>query len=55
MASNDFLERSILPIPDRKPVSLTTYTAKNLDTKFPPNTPLSAWGKGDYVPPGGKV
>jgi arylsulfatase A-like enzyme len=40
MASKDSLERSILPIPDRKPVSLTTYTAKDPDTKFPPITPL---------------
>src|SRR5262245_47601133 len=40
MASNDSLQRSVLPIPDRKPVSLTTYTAKDPDTKFPPITPL---------------
>jgi arylsulfatase A-like enzyme len=40
MASNDSFERSVLPIPDRKPVSLTTYTAKDPDTKFPPITPL---------------
>ncbi|HKE60128.1 MAG TPA: arylsulfatase [Pyrinomonadaceae bacterium] len=37
---NDSLQRSILPIPDRKSVSLTTYTAKDPDTKFPPITPL---------------
>jgi arylsulfatase len=37
---NDSLQRSVLPIPDRKPVSLTTYDAKDPDTKFPPITPL---------------
>jgi arylsulfatase len=26
----------VLPIPDRKPVRLTTYDAKDPDTKFPP-------------------
>src|SRR5262245_34590897 len=36
MASNDSLQREVLPIPDRKPVALTTYTAKDPDTKFPP-------------------
>jgi arylsulfatase len=28
--------REVLPIPDRKPVGLTTYNAKDPDTKFPP-------------------
>src|SRR5262247_1080718 len=37
---NDLLQRSVLPIPDRKPVTLTTYTAKDPDTKFPPIVPL---------------
>ena len=37
---NDSLQRSVLPIPDRRPVSLTTYDAKDPDTKFPPITPL---------------
>jgi arylsulfatase len=32
---NDLLQRSVLPIPDRRPISLTTYTAKDPDTKFP--------------------
>jgi arylsulfatase A-like enzyme len=32
----DDLRREVLPIPDRKPVALTTYTAKDPDTKFPP-------------------
>jgi arylsulfatase A-like enzyme len=36
MATNDSLQRSVLPIPDRKPVGLTTYDAKDPDTKFPP-------------------
>src|SRR5689334_12812783 len=36
----DGLQRSVLPIPDRKPVGLTTYDAKDPDTKFPPITPL---------------
>ena len=40
MASNDSIQRSVLPIPDRRPVSLTTYDAKDPDTKFPPITPL---------------
>jgi len=38
--ANDSLQRSVLPIPDRKLVSLTTYDAKDPDTKFPPITPL---------------
>jgi hypothetical protein len=36
MASQDDIPREVLPIPDRKPVSLTTYDAKDRDTKFPP-------------------
>src|SRR5712671_8209340 len=32
--------REVLPIPDRKPVGLTTYDAKDPDTKFPPIRPL---------------
>ena len=31
MASEDDLPREVLPIPDRKPVSLTTYDAKDPD------------------------
>ncbi len=30
------IPRDVLPIPDRKPVTLTTYTATDPDTKFPP-------------------
>jgi arylsulfatase len=40
MATEDDLPRQVLPIPDRKPVSLTTYDAKDPDTKFPPIRPL---------------
>jgi hypothetical protein len=40
MASNDSLQRSVLPIPDRRPVTLTTHDAKDPATKFPPITPL---------------
>jgi len=36
MASHDDVRREVLPIPDRKPVGLTTYDAKDPDTKFPP-------------------
>jgi arylsulfatase A-like enzyme len=36
MSSRDDLQRSILPIPDKKHVGLTTYDAKDPDTKFPP-------------------
>jgi arylsulfatase A-like enzyme len=34
------LQRQVLPIPDRKPVGLTTYDAKDPDTHFPPIVPL---------------
>src|SRR6187397_1295991 len=40
MASRDDVPREVLPIPDRKPVSLTTYDAKDPGTKFPPIRPL---------------
>src|SRR3954466_16276118 len=32
--------REVLPIPDRKPVGLTTYDAKDPDTEFPPIQPM---------------
>src|SRR4029078_10573328 len=32
--------RALLPLPARRQVSLTTYDAKDPDTKFPPITPL---------------
>ena len=40
MSSQDTIQRSILPIPDKQYVGVTTYDAKDPDTKFPPITPL---------------
>jgi arylsulfatase A-like enzyme len=40
MNQNDSVRREVLPIADRKPGGLTTYDAKDPDTKFPPITPL---------------
>jgi arylsulfatase len=37
---SDKHQRDILPIPDREYVGLTTYDAKDPDTKFPPIEPL---------------
>jgi arylsulfatase A-like enzyme len=34
------MQREVLPIPDRSPVNLTTYDAKDPDTSFPPIKPL---------------
>jgi len=34
--SNEKISRSVLPIPDRAHVGLTTYDAKDPDTKYPP-------------------
>jgi arylsulfatase A-like enzyme len=36
----DKIQREVLPIPDRQYVGLTTYDAKDPDTKFPPIEPL---------------
>jgi arylsulfatase len=36
MSSQDKISRAILPIPDPQHVGLTTYDAKDPDTKFPP-------------------
>jgi arylsulfatase len=36
MGDRDAIQRSILPIPDAQYVGLTTYDAKDPDTKFPP-------------------
>jgi len=36
MGSRDTIQRSILPIPDRQHVGLTTYDAKDPDTTYPP-------------------
>src|ERR1700720_4119542 len=40
MSSEDKIQRSILPIPDPTHVGLTTYDAKDPNTKFPPIEPL---------------
>ena len=36
MSTEDKIQRSVLPIPDEKHVGLTTYDARDPDTKFPP-------------------
>src|SRR5512143_66431 len=36
----DKIQRQVLPIPDRQHVGLTTYDAKDPDTKYPPIEPL---------------
>jgi arylsulfatase A-like enzyme len=36
MSDHDSVQRSVLPIPDYQHVGVTTYDAKNPDTKFPP-------------------
>jgi arylsulfatase A-like enzyme len=36
----EHVQREVLPIPDRSPVNLTTYDAKDPDTSFPPIKPL---------------
>jgi arylsulfatase A-like enzyme len=40
MSNSDDIQRSILPIPDEQHVGLTTFDAKDPDTKFPPIEPL---------------
>ena len=40
MSSQDKIQREILPIPDIPHVGLTTYDAKDPDTKYPPIEPL---------------
>jgi arylsulfatase A-like enzyme len=40
MGDRDTIQRSILPIPDSQHVGLTTYDAKDPDTKFPAIEPL---------------
>src|SRR6186713_2439548 len=41
----DSIQRSVLPIPDVTPIGLTTFDAKDPDTKYPPIRPI--------VPPAG--
>jgi arylsulfatase len=36
MSGNDKLQREVLPIPDIAPVNVTTYDAKDPETRFPP-------------------
>src|ERR1035438_7522753 len=36
MSPEDTIHRTVLPIPDQAPVGLTTYDAKDPDTKYPP-------------------
>ncbi len=36
MSSPDKIQRQVLPIPDKAHVGLTTYDAKDPDTKYPP-------------------
>jgi arylsulfatase len=38
---NDTLQRQVLPIPDITPSGLTTYDARDPDTKYPPIIPLA--------------
>src|SRR6476646_5927314 len=38
--SNDKLKRDVLPIPDITPVNLTTFDARDPDTKYPKIEPL---------------
>src|SRR3954447_21437941 len=40
MAMSESLPRTVLPIPPRRHVGLTTYDAKDPDTAYPPITPL---------------
>jgi arylsulfatase len=40
MSSQDNIQRTVLPIPDRPRTGLITYDAKDPDTKFPPITQL---------------
>lgn len=36
VSSTDDIQRTVLPIPNIQPFGLTTYDAKDPDTKFPP-------------------
>src|SRR6476620_1662886 len=36
----DTIQRSVLPIPDVTPIGLTTFDAKDPDTKYPPIRPI---------------
>ena len=36
MEERDKIQREVLPIPDRQQVGLTTFDAKDPDTRYPP-------------------
>src|SRR6187200_2914465 len=38
--TEDHIQRSVLPIPDVTPIGLTTFDAKDPDTKYPPIRPI---------------
>jgi arylsulfatase len=38
--ADDGIQREVLPIPDRRQVGLTTFDARDPDTRFPPIRPL---------------
>jgi len=40
MSSQNNIQRSVLPIPNKQHIGLTTFDAKDPDTKFPPIEPL---------------
>jgi hypothetical protein len=40
MNDQDKIQRTVLPIPDRQHIGLTTYDAKDPNSKFPPIEPL---------------
>ena len=46
MSAPDTLQRTVLPIPDQPPVGLTTYDAKDPDTKYPPIRAIAAARRG---------
>lgn len=55
----DEVRREVLPIPDKPPVGLTTYDAKDPDTRCPPIVPLRppehGFVEGSQAVPSGQV
>ena len=49
MAGHDDVARTVLPIPERQYVGLTTYDAKDPKTSFPPIEPLRPPGEAPNV------
>jgi hypothetical protein len=43
------IQRSVLPIPDVTPIGLTTFDAKDPDTKYPPIRPVHPPAGAPYV------